>query len=514
MTQNPRRLLHAVRLAGPVMLVVGVLAVSAWGVSPSDASSSSAPPPVYTAPLAPGVERLHLETGPFSIEPGQNPIFNAGLIQKPPVDGYVVGIKPNIRLPDGTVPPVDVIHLHHGVWFNDSHLDADGKPSIQPFLAVGEEKTDLQIPAGYGFPFKTTDLWTINYMIHDLTPDPAQIWVTYEIDFIPATSPAAVGITPVRPIYMDVAPRTTTFDVLEGSGTNGTFTYPDQAKDPYHGQGALNTWKVDRDSVIVATLGHLHPGGLHDDLWLDRKKPKSPAKTAHLFRSQAHYYEPAGAVSWDVSMTATRPDYRVQIHKGDVLRINSTYDTTKASWYQSMGIVYVWLADGHGGKDPFTSTVDQPGYLTHGHLAENSHHGGKVVTLADATTFKPVSQSSSVHINDFYYAVGDISSSQKTIPSVKAGHTIRFVNDDAPRLNGIWHTITACKAPCNKETGVAYPLANGKINFDSGELGRGGWPTSNRITWKTPKNLPPGTYTYFCRIHPFMRGAFSVTPAS
>ena len=28
--------------------------------------------------------------------------------------------------------------------------------------------------------------------------------------------------------------------------------------------------------------------------------------------------------------------------------------------------------------------------------------------------------------------------------------------------------------------------------------------------WKTPTNLGPGTYTYFCRIHPFMRGAFRV----
>jgi plastocyanin len=31
-------------------------------------------------------------------------------------------------------------------------------------------------------------------------------------------------------------------------------------------------------------------------------------------------------------------------------------------------------------------------------------------------------------------------------------------------------------------------------------------------SWKTPKNLSPGTYTYFCRIHPFMRGAFRVVP--
>ena len=32
------------------------------------------------------------------------------------------------------------------------------------------------------------------------------------------------------------------------------------------------------------------------------------------------------------------------------------------------------------------------------------------------------------------------------------------------------------------------------------------------VVYKTPKSLTPGTYTYFCRIHPFMRGSFRVVP--
>jgi len=31
---------------------------------------------------------------------------------------------------------------------------------------------------------------------------------------------------------------------------------------------------------------------------------------------------------------------------------------------------------------------------------------------------------------------------------------------------------------------------------------------------ETPQDLPSGTYTYFCRIHPFMRGAFRVESQS
>ena len=57
---------------------------------------------------------------------------------------------------------------------------------------------------------------------------------------------------------------------------------------------------------------------------------------------------------------------------------------------------------------------------------------------------------------------------------------------------------------------MAYPLADGDVIFDSGQLGVAGPPTAGRTTWATPTDIAPGTYTYFCRIHPFMRGAFRI----
>jgi plastocyanin len=95
-----------------------------------------------------------------------------------------------------------------------------------------------------------------------------------------------------------------------------------------------------------------------------------------------------------------------------------------------------------------------------------------------------------------------------SVPAVVEGGSLTFRNSDS-RL-GIPHTVTACKAPCDLSTGIAYPIANGQPRFDSGELGQFGPPSSGQVTWSTPTNLPPGTYTYFCRIHPFMRGAFRV----
>jgi plastocyanin len=473
------------------------------------------------APDQPGVQHLHFKYGPIQVQPGQNNItFSQGEVPKPAEDGYIVGIHPNLRTKDGKVPPVDVIHLHHGVWKNQS-AEKTSDQGVPQFFAAGEEKTIMKLPTGYGYPYRASDSWLINYMIHDLTPGPYEVWLTYDLDFVPASSPAAQQITPARPIWMDVESGSIypVFDALKGSGTNGTFTYPDQANDPYGGGRQKNVWGVDRDTVLLGTAGHLHPGGLHDDLWVDRpgatgtpgsSAAKEKPDTAHLFRSVANYYEPAGAVSWDVSMSATRPDWKVQLHAGDMLRVSTTYDTKRASWYESMGIMVVWAADAANGRDPFTTKVDQKGQLTHGHLPENNHHGGQKVTLPNASRFSPV-DASAVGIDNFFYGIGD-ATGKRQIPKVKAGQSITFTNNDAPKDNGIWHSITACRAPCNKETGVAYPLADGGVQFDSGQLGAAGPPSAGRVTWDTPADLKPGEYTYFCRIHPFMRGAFQVSP--
>ena len=98
---------------------------------------------------------------------------------------------------------------------------------------------------------------------------------------------------------------------------------------------------------------------------------------------------------------------------------------------------------------------------------------------------------------------------------MRRGRSLTFTNRDAK--DTIFHTVTACKAPCNRTTGIAYPLADGKVDFDSGNLGfgpQGFTAAANRDTWSTPKGLRAGTYTYFCRVHPFMRGAFRMKPRS
>ena len=115
-----------------------------------------------------------------------------------------------------------------------------------------------------------------------------------------------------------------------------------------------------------------------------------------------------------------------------------------------------------------------------------------------------------IDISNFAYASGDMSIAT-TVPTIKQGQSITFDNLDAPLGNGIWHTITDCAAPCDGSSGIAYPLANGPDRRSTrASSATAVAPASGSVTWSTPTNLPPGTYTYFCRIHPFMRGAFRV----
>jgi plastocyanin len=461
----------------------------------------AAPATASAAQRASGVRHLHFRFGPVHIKPGQNTISFDVTRQRPKVDGFITSFTPNLVRRDGKAPPVDVIHLHHAVWLSN----------LRPTWAAGEEKTAMRLPPGFGWRYRTSDRWILNHMIHNLTPGDDTVWVTWDMDFVPASAPAAKHVHAVDTEWIDAmgGKAYPVFDAVRGSGAGGRFTFPDQAQTPYPDSAVpRNQWVVDHDSTLVATLGHLHPGGLWTDLTLTRG-----GRTVRLFRSRAHYFEPAGPVSWDVAMTATPRRWRVRVKRGDILAVHGTYDTSRASWYEAMAIMPVAATRRPlGGADPFATKVAVPGVLTHGHLPENDNHGGGSGPYASPAALPDGPRTGEVDVGTFLYGQGDLSlpDTRRLPPVVAPGQPLQFVNLDASR--NIFHTITGCRLPCSARTGIAFPLADGPV-FDSGELGfgpAGFTAAANRVTWSTPADLTPGTYAYFCRVHPFMRGAFRV----
>lgn len=461
--------------------------------------------------------RILYKYGPLHVTPGDNLIlFGPVTIERPLENGWAVRFKPNLERLDGTIPGIEVLHLHHAVWISTAFGD--------PMFASGEEKTIFSIPNGYGIPVRATgEAWLLNYMLHNQTPVPDDVFITYEIDFIPAASVAAGSIKDVEPYWLDVGSfngANPVYNTQRGYGTGGECAFPREqcaAFDPYGdsvtgngrpGNGVGWTRSGLPSGTVVWMVGHVHPGGLRTEVDLQRPG----VGTKRVFISDAVYYDPNGPLSWDMSMETTRPGYRLRINSGDRLILNSVYDTARASWYEGMGIVVLFIAPGDSsGPDPFVTSLDpNNAAVTHGHMAEASNHGGP-----DGPALPPpllTVPTQTVGIGAFVYAPGVLGS--RTLPEVRRGSPLTFVNLDAPEQ--VFHTVTACAAPCNGGTGISYPLANGPVDFDSLELGFGVpglTAASNRATYTLQTaTMSPGLYTFFCRVHPFMRGAFSVAP--
>jgi hypothetical protein len=513
-------------------------------------------------------QRLRFSYGPIAVKPGQNDVLiNPVTIEKPMRDGYITRFRPNLVRADGTVPPVEQVHLHHGTWISYPEYGSG------PFFAAGEEKTVAPFPRGYGMPVAGADTWLLLYMVHSAVAQPMEAYIIYDVDFIPKEKAASAGLKPAYPLWLDVRPSG--YPVFNAQrvfgGADGRCTWPREKCadfDPYGkeivGQGQPGNGKGTdytlpakggnwgkagpfNGGTLIGMGGHLHPGGIQNEIDLVRG-----GKARRIYTGQASYWHPkdkskAGGPkdSWDFSMPVVGlPYWGVHVKPGDTLRSNATYDTRLQSTYEDMGIaVSLLVPDDKNGKarapgvDPFTTPLNrspnclrtggirakrpvlcEKGIVTHGHLSENAQRGGPSGkwSAADAGATKEVG------IADFLYTPGDLSTrTSMGIPTVKLGDKLRFTNFEG---GSIWHTITSCRFPCLGQTGAAYPIADGatsakrKLDFDSSEVGFGTpaiGPTSQTLNWsldvtKEQGYRPGEVVTYYCRIHPFMRGAFEV----
>jgi plastocyanin len=502
-----------------IMPLLAALALALVGAVPAEAQEPPLPEPDAATSLGPDVKRLRFAYGPIPVAPGQNSVLAGPVaIERPSYPGYVVRFEPDLVRADGTTPPVDVVHLHHAVWLNHAHRDTTAPDFAgQRWAAAAEEKSAIAAPPGTGYLIRPTDPLSLVHMIHNQTAAADVVWITWTLDFVALDSPTGRRIEAGEPLWLDVRNGSPypVFDVrreMDRDG-DGRFTYPDDlARSPY-GEGApLNEWTVPEDGALLLAIGHVHPGGLHTSMYVER-----PGRGRVLvFRSEARYFRELPPTSWNLAMTHSPPDWRVGVRRGDKVVISATYETELASWYEGMGLMgSAWMPGGRG-PDPFADPPPTSGVLTHGERPETANIGGEPTGLVDPRTLPDGSTVDDVvTVAGFAFTPGNVGTSGPigNPPVVRKGRELRFENADAATQT--YHTITACKAPCNRSTGLAYPLADGEVDFDSGVLGYGvrevGAPTRNRHEYALDTTqLDTGTYTYFCRVHPFMRGAFRV----
>ncbi len=182
------------------------------------AAPAAAKLPVLKPSTYPGTTTFNCRTDAITLQPGQNlnryeltkacphaeavkgPLDESVFAAGSDAEGFLtrfqpsmVEIKPSGRL---VTPAVWDLHLHHVVWL----------PPSGGVLAAGEEKTIAMLPQGYGIELEATANWGLVHMLHNLTAQPGrQVYLTWQIDWVPQTEPARTDISRIRGTFMDVA---------------------------------------------------------------------------------------------------------------------------------------------------------------------------------------------------------------------------------------------------------------------------------------------------------------------
>jgi hypothetical protein len=493
-------------------------------------------------PKPPGTEEnLKFFYGPYVVPSGWD--ANRVDLHLPIANGLVTEIEPGMRrATDGTEPSHQEGHIHHAHWFSfkpGSENDNYTYGLSDWMFGNGDEETKADFskrskaqPKGpvYGGYIGPTEPQPLIYMLHNKTAQTQVVYIMLEVTFIHGTLEqleAARG-RPHHEVTGILFGRT--YDVPRNpESRDGTFETPED--DP---RGVIE-WTSTVDGTIIGTGSHLHPGGLRviTENYGSEERPCPDRGNGYggtvLLKSDALWRHDV-PFSEDFQMEVTHPAFRAPIHEGDRIRISGIYENKKHGWYQVMTHQGIYVDESQPPKgrcDPYL--VGKAARLT-GNRRINPTAGFPNRSWGHHPTDKfcgkrfgapkcerpldeqpPGIQTNQVTIANFLYRPGDraLTGEEGAPPRVPQGTPLRFVNAD--QAANIRHSVTTCRWPCNGPYVANYPLADGV--WDSGTLGYdvidGGSP--NPVA-ETPADLAVGKYAYFCRIHPWMRGAFEVVP--
>lgn len=275
-------------------------------------------------PAGAAEQTLTYTFGPVTV-PGYGVATSYGLTPSPPLDGYVVGMKAEVVDALGNVQGDDDIMLHHVVFGKVGVPDYTCGGLVERFYAEGEERLQLSLPGGYGYPNRAADRWGLLYMLMNHRKQTLKGFIRYTLRYV-----SGEQLAPVKPIWLDVRNcrgLDPIFDVPGTGGRGSTFTETTRYTMPESGR-------------FVAGGGHLHGGGVRLEL-RNRDCGTTPFTSLPSWggpEPRPLLHEPG-----PTRMSSFRSAAGIPVGAGQTLELAAVYDNARPHT-RAMGIMLVYLA--------------------------------------------------------------------------------------------------------------------------------------------------------------------------
>jgi plastocyanin len=421
----------------------------------------------------------------------------------------------------GEQVPISRLMLHHIVFTNLNRTDRtcqgqgytgfDGRKDFgstfapQRFYAAGEERAKMSLPDGYGYSTDHSDHWAIVAMVMNHRSAPDTAYIHYEV-----TIDSNTGLTPVTPYWFDVRdcradpiyniPSVAQKAKRARKGKKGSkpTTVKKHRKHKKKRKKAVTHPTVDetRDYTfpesgrLIAGAGHVHGGAIGIKLTQPDCGNREVAESDPTWGLPDHPFYNVRPILHEpgpINMSAFRSTTGLPIRAGETLRINSIYDDTQPH-VRVMGIMIVYFA-------PDSSVTQNCGPIPDWEILRTNQPGrpGPIPFTIPLTGLDANGQATTINAPP-----GPIRNAGR--------NTVIPVGDrffGAPNLRvrqGSHLTWQFNSAELHNVTLANGPLGIGSDNLDGGRT-------------FTEKLNRPGTYRFFCALHPVqMQERVIVTP--
>ena len=283
---------------------------------------------LFALPAAARPYEKTIKEGPYELGPYSVRLGAGANIRTPRVNGFITHMEADVvDVRTGKVVPIQRIMLHHIVF---SNLGSPTQKKSQAFYGDGEERAQMDLPKGYGYPIARGDRWGFVWMLMNHRDRPDRVFIRYRM-----TIDRDPRLHPVVPVAWDTSHgrQGLVFDV-PGGGTPGSIdqrstTHPS----PVSGR-------------IVAGLGHVHGGARSlalSEPTCNNRRIYVSHPTWGLPSNAFYHVRPVLHEPGPIHMGLLQSERGIPVVAGQPLTLTSRYDN-QYPHVRAMGLMLAYVA--------------------------------------------------------------------------------------------------------------------------------------------------------------------------